>query len=167
MVQSVDLDEITQSFKKSERFRNLIAFRPWICLLSERSKKSHDLLEFTDFSELSKKPVHVSRNFIMIFYKIPKNHGFNENSCSVETQIRLRDAPDAIFTIFIEISPKKHRFDLVFRRGCWFSPFSIKKLLHFPRFFPFLRVLRKTTFRRAYNFPRLGTAFSAPSKMLL
>ena len=87
-------------------------------MLSERSKKSHDLEEITDFSELSKNPVHVSRNFIENFHGIPKNHDLNEISCSVETQIRLRDAPDANFTIFIEISPKKHRFDLVFRRGC-------------------------------------------------
>ena len=167
MERSVDFDETIHFIWKSERSRNFVAFHPWICLLSERPKKSHDVQEITDSSELSKNPVHVSRNLFKYFHEIQKNQDFNEFSCSVETQIRLRDAPDAIFKIFIENSSKQHRFDLVFRRGCWFSPFSIKKVLHFPRFFPFLRVLRKTTFRRAYNFPRLSTAFLTPSKMLL
>ena len=167
MERSVDLGKIMHCLWNSERSQNFLAFRPWIRLLSERSKKSHDPQEFTGFSELSKNPVHVSRNCIKNSHEIHKNHDFDENSGSVETQIRLRDAPDAIFSIFIEFLPEKHRFDLVFRRGCWFSPFSIKKVLHFPRVFPFLRVLRKTTFRRAYDFPRLSSAFLAPSEMLL
>ena len=143
----------------------------------------HSTLEFACFlsgprNHVTSKNSPISRNWAKTPYtchgishrfsiKFQKNHDFNENSCSVETQIRLRDAPDANFTIFIEISFQKHRFDLVFRRGCWFSPFSIKKVLHFPRFFPFLRVLRKTTFRRAFNFPRLSSTFLTPSKMLL
>ena len=54
-------------FGKSERVDDFLQFRSLICLLFERSKKSHDLQEIIDFPELTKNLVHVSRNFLPNF----------------------------------------------------------------------------------------------------
>ena len=51
-------------FGKSERVDDFLQFRPLICLLFERSKKSHDLQEIIDFPELIKNLVHVSQEVL-------------------------------------------------------------------------------------------------------
>ena len=154
-------------FRKSERVDDSLQFRPLICLLFERSKKSHDLQEIIDFPELIKNLVHVSRNIFQNSCRKWKFHVFRQKTCSVESLIRLRDERPAKIMIFSEIHWKNIDLTSVKALPTEKHWISSKKASIRPRFFPFLRVLRKTTFRRAYDFPRLSATFFTPRKMLL
>ena len=151
-------------FGKSERVDDFLQFRPLICLLFERSKKSHDLQEIIDFPELIKNLVHVSRNIFQNSCRKWKIPCFHQKTCSVESLIRLRDERTARIMRFLQNSLKKHRFDLGKSPANWKTLNFIQKSIDLTSVFPLSTRFSKNDVPQSLWFPTFERHFFDTSR---